>query len=224
MKLVLYSGGTEKENIELNKLALKLTGVKSPRLTLIPSSSYDSELDFNLFVKEFSALGVTKFLHFPVDVPFSKTLLNEVYKSDLIFLGGGNTFYFLKHLKRAGVLPFLKDFAASGKVLCGLSAGAIIMTPNIRMAEIPDFDRDENSESLTNLKALKLVNFEFFPHYKNSKRYEEELRAYSLGLNYPIYACSDGGGVIVEEGRLSFVGKTHQFFQGKKIKLHNALT
>ena len=98
MKIVLYSGGAEKENRFLNQRALELTGVDVPKVTFIPSSSYYAEEDFKYFVDEFSKLGVQRFMHFCVDTPFTKTLLNEVLRSDLIFLGGGNTFYFLKHL------------------------------------------------------------------------------------------------------------------------------
>ena len=53
MKLVLYSGGTEEENRYLNLRALELTGTEVPKLTLIPSSSYDAESDFKFFVEEF---------------------------------------------------------------------------------------------------------------------------------------------------------------------------
>lgn len=216
MKLVLYSGGHEEENLFLNRRALELTGVKSPKLALIPSNSYDAEDDFKFFVKEFSNLGVTKFMHFCVDIPFTKTLLNEVFKSDLIFLGGGNTFYFLKHLKKAGVFDQLKKFLDRGGVLCGLSAGAIVLTPHVHTASFPHFDRDENPWDMKNLSAMKLVNFEFFPHYKNSKRYDAELLHHSKKTNIPLYACADGSGIIIEDQQISFCGKSHQFYQGKK--------
>ena len=64
MKIVLYSGGGEKENQFLNKRALELTGADVPKLTFIPSSSYDAEEDFKFFVEEFSKLGVQRFIHF----------------------------------------------------------------------------------------------------------------------------------------------------------------
>ena len=107
MKLVLYSGGSEEDNHYLNERALELTGIDSPKLTFIPSSSYDAEVDFKFFVQEFAEFGIQRFMHFCVDIPFTQTVLNEVFQSDLIFLGGGNTFYFLKHLKKAGMLSLI---------------------------------------------------------------------------------------------------------------------
>lgn len=223
MKIVLYSGGCEEDNKFLNQRALELTGVKSPKLTLIPSSSYDAEDDFRFFVQEFSRLGVQKFMHFCVDIPYTKTVLNEALKSDLIFLGGGNTFYFLKHLKKAGMFAHFSKFLKRGGVLCGLSAGAIVLTPHVHTASFPHFDRDENPWDMKNLSAMRLVNFEFFPHYKNSKRYDAELLHHSKKSKIPLYACADGGGIIVENEQISFCGKSHQFFQGKKLTISNYL-
>ncbi len=223
MKIVLYSGGSEDDNRFLNQRALELTGVKSPKLTLIPSSSYDAEDDFRFFVQEFSKLGVQKFMHFCVDIPYTKTVLKEAMKSDLIFLGGGNTFYFLKHLKKAGMFSHFSKFLKRGGVLCGLSAGAIVLTPHVHTASFPHFDRDENPWDMKNLSAMRVVNFEFFPHYKNSKRYDAELIHHSRKTNIPLYACADGGGVIVENDQISFCGKSHQFYQGKKLTISNYL-
>lgn len=223
MKLVLYSGGSEEDNNYLNQRALDLTEVKSPKLALIPSSSYDAEDDFKFFVKEFSELGVQRFMLFCVDTPYTKTLLNELLKSDLIFLGGGNTFYFLKHLKKSGMFKHFKKFLKRGGVLCGLSAGAIVLTPHVHTATFPHFDRDENPWDMKNLSAMRLANFEFFPHYKNSSRYDAELLFHSKKSKIPLYACPDGGGIIVENNQISFCGKCHQFYQGKKLTLSSYL-
>lgn len=223
MKLVLYSGGSEEENHFLNSRAIELTKVKSPKLTLIPSSSFDAEDDFKFFVDEFSKFGVHRFMLFCVDIPYTKTLLNEMLQSDLIFLGGGNTFYFLKHLKKAGMFAHFEQFLNRGGVLCGLSAGAIVLTPHVHTATFPHFDRDENPWDMKNLSAMRLVSFEFFPHYKNSKRYDAELLHHSKKSKYPLYACPDGGGIIIEGEQISFSGKSHQFYQGKKLTLSNYL-
>ena len=223
MKIVLYSGGGEKENRFLNKRALELTGADVPKLTFIPSSSYDAEEDFKYFVEEFSKLGVQRFMHFCVDTPFTKTMLNEVLKSDLIFLGGGNTFYFLKHLKKHKMFDHFKKFLKRGGVLCGLSAGAIVLTPHVHTASFPHFDRDENPWDMKNLSAMRLVNFEFFPHYKNSQRYDDELKHHSKKSNLPLYACADGGGIIIEKEGLTFCGRAHAFYQGKKFTISSYL-
>lgn len=221
MKLVLYGGGVEEDNAEIDAMALRLTGKKKPRIAYIPSCSYESEIDFGNFVKHFNKFfGLTQFIHFPIDIPFDRVLLNEVLNSDLIHLSGGNTYYFLKHLKRSGMLSRLREYVLKGGVLTGLSAGGIVMTPTITTASFPSFDCDENDENLKNLNSMGLVKFEFFPHYSNSKRYDQELLSYSKKLERPIYASTDTSGIIVEEESIKFFGRNYCFFRGRKFPLN----
>lgn len=219
MKLVLYSGGGEEENALLNLKAIELTHKTNPKITFIPSSSYDAESDYEYFVDEFSKLGVERIMLFNVDVPFSDLMLKEVLSSDLIFLGGGNTFYFLNSLRKSGMLKELKAFVKKGGVLCGLSAGAIMMTEDISTAGMPSFDRDENPWQIKNLKSMKLVDFYFFPHFKNSKRYDVEFRKFTKKIKKPLYACIDGSGIVIENESMTFIGKVAMFYGGRKITI-----
>lgn len=216
MKLVFHGGGHPEDNHALNREALRMCTDRDPVVTYIPACSIDAEGDFLEFARGFQELGVGRFLYFPVDVPFDQTMLAQVLKSSIIHLSGGNTYYFLRSLRRARLLPLLRDYVKRGGVLTGLSAGGIIMTPDIRAAGYPKFDRDDNDEGLRDLKAMKLVNFEYFPHYRNSKRYEVELIKQSKRIKYPIYAVPDGNGIVVDGEQLAFFGKIFCFHQGKK--------
>lgn len=217
MKLVLYAGGHADQNETLDENLSYLLERRNPKFTYIPSSSYQSELEFRDLIKQYSIYGIKKFMLFPIDINFDETFLNEVLSSDVIFLGGGNTYYFLKCLRQKKLIPKLKKFVQDGGVLAGLSAGAILMTPNIATAGYPDFDRDDNDVNLKSLSALRLVNFEFFPHYKNSPRYYNEMIHQSMLTKHPIYACPDGSGIIVNEDMVSFIGKVKLFYQGECI-------
>ena len=219
MKLVFYSGGHEEENIALDLAAIELTGKKRPSVTYIPSWSYDGELDFQDFVHHHEQYGIRKFVYFPVDHPFDESLLKAAMKSDIIHLSGGNTYYFLKYLRRSGMMKQLKDFVKKGGVLTGLSAGGIMMTPDIKTAGYPSFDKDDNEENVRSFKALNLVKFEFFPHYRNSKRYDRELLEESRKTKNPVYALPDGSGVVVDGKTIRFIGRAWSFFQGKKIPI-----
>lgn len=217
MNLVLYSGGDEKENQQLDKAFIELLGKKNPVVAFIPSSSYLSEQEFKSFVRHYSKYKINRFIHFPIDVAFDKTIFTEVMRSDAIHLGGGNTFYFLNYLRKAKLLPQLKAFVEKGGILTGLSAGAIIMTENIEMAGYPEFDRDENLVNLKNLAALNLVDFLFFPHFRNSSRYDVVFKKYTRSSSKIIYACPDGAGIVVRDNELRFVGKCYAFSNGHKF-------
>ena len=219
MRLVLFSGGFDDKNVTMNKALVALVKSKSPRFTFIPSTFYGSEYDFREFVRRFRKYNISKFLHFSIDIPFDKILYEEALKSDVIFLSGGNTFYFLYQLKKHKMLNDLKTFVKRGGILAGLSAGAILMTPNINTAGFPDFDCDENTVKLKSWQGLNLVDFEFFPHYVNSKRYIEELAAYSLTCDKPLYAVPDGAGIVIDGDVIRFIGRPYCFVNGKKFRL-----
>jgi dipeptidase E len=220
MKLVFYSGGDDKDNKSLDKVFVELLDKKNPVVTFIPSSSYLSEQEFKGFVKHYSKYKISRFIHFPVDIPFDRILLQEVLRSDAIHMAGGNTFYFLNSLRKAKLLPELRKFAEKGGLLTGLSAGAIMMTENIEMAAYPEFDRDENSVGLKNLSSLGLVDFAFFPHFKNSARYDAAFKKYSKLKKKVIYACPDGSGIVVNDRELRFIGKTFAFSEGHKFSIN----
>ncbi|MCB9061124.1 MAG: Type 1 glutamine amidotransferase-like domain-containing protein [Halobacteriovoraceae bacterium] len=218
MKLVFYSGEDE-NNFELHSYLVGMTNSTSPLITFIPSCSHDCYEDYHDFVNSFLGFNLNRFLYFPIDNPIDPVLEHEVFNSNIIHLSGGNTFYFLYYLRKNGLLKKLKEFVNNGGILTGLSAGAILMTQSIGTAGFPDFDRDENEMNIRNLKALGFVDFDFFPHYKNSKRYDLALREYSRTSKRPLFACPDGNGIIVDDLRTIFLGQSVCFFDGKKLKV-----
>ena len=220
MKLVFYSGGDDKDNRQLDKSFVELIGKKNPVVTFIPSSSYLAEQEFKVFVKHYSKYKISRFIHFPVDVPFDRIMFQEVMRSDAIHMGGGNTFYFLNSLRKAKLLKDLRNFAQNGGVLTGLSAGAIMMTENIDLAGYPEFDRDENTVGLKNLSSLNLVDFSFFPHFKNSARYDVVFKKFSKLKQKIIYACPDGAGIVINDDEIRFVGKCYAFSDGHKFSIN----
>ncbi len=219
MKIGLYGGGDFCDNVEMDEHVFSLCKSENPSITFIPASSYESELDFLDLIMAYKKIGFKRFIHFPVDHEFDKTLKEEALSSDVIHLGGGNTFYFLKHLRSSGIFDELKSYVERGGILTGLSAGAIITTPNIMTASFPPWDRDDNDDNVRDFKSLNLIDFEFFPHYRKSKRYEDELKRHSILSRFPIYACPDGSGLIVTEDEIHVHGDCFVFEKGQKYKL-----
>jgi dipeptidase E len=95
-----------------------------------------------------------------------------------------------------------------------------MMTENIEMAAYPDFDRDENIVNIKNLSALNLVDFLFFPHFRNSSRYDAVFKAYTRKNSKIIYACPDGAGIVVRQNELRFIGKCYAFSAGHKFTIN----
>jgi dipeptidase E len=220
MNLIFYSGGSANENRALaREVTASLSDIADPVISFIPADSESAESDFLAFKRSFARSTIRRFRCLPVDVSLSVKQEKELLASDAIFLGGGNTFYFLDSLRKRKLLPKLRKFAKNGGLLMGLSAGSILMTPSIMTAAVPVFDSDDNEIGLRNLAALKLVPFEFSPHYYRSRAADRELKDYSKTLPHPIYACADGEGIVVKNGAIHFIGKVAVFRNGVKYQM-----
>jgi dipeptidase E len=229
--LVFYSGGQERRNAliheELIDLALGPRSDRSSRrplrMTYVPFCSEGSAPFFRRFQRRYGAFGATDFDCLPFDDPElrddRRAAERRILGSDVVYLAGGNTYYFLKHMRRSGLMPTLRRFADRGGVLAGLSAGALLLTPNIGLAGYPPFDRDENEVGLRNESALGLVGFEFFPHYRRSPKLRDALARYSRRSGRPLYACPDGSGLLVEGDRFTAHGEVWLFVNGQYCRI-----
>ncbi|MGZ3655687.1 MAG: Type 1 glutamine amidotransferase-like domain-containing protein [Bdellovibrionota bacterium] len=220
MKLVLYSGGFSKDNQALAmEVGDLLRHQRQPLVTFVPGNSEDADCDFRDFKRTMAPSNLKRFLCIPVDQPLSGEDEAALLASDAIFLGGGNTFYLLHHLRERKLLGKLRAYVRDGGLLMGLSAGSILMTPNVMTAEVPSLDSDENEVGLKDYSALDLVPFEFSPHYRPNRKGDAELLSHSKRSKRPIYACADGEGIVVRDGTIRFVGRVTVFHRGHKYNL-----
>lgn len=228
-RVVLYSGGQVRSNARLHEAVLDLArrgparGRRRVRMTYVPFTVEGARLFFHRFERRYRAFGGTHFGCVPVDLPelaragsARRRAAEDLLASDVVYLAGGNTFYFLHHLWRSGLRSVIREFAARGGVLVGMSAGAHLLSPHIELAGYPPFDRDENEVGLprNRFAAIGVVDFELFPHYRHSPRYRRALAAWSRRSGRLLYACRDGGGLVIEGDRVRTVGDVWTFDRG----------
>ena len=229
--IVLYSGGQERRNALIHEsllaLALRRPGKRAKeqiRMTYVAFTAEGAVAFYRRFERRYVAFGGT---HFHCICADDRALARPgaardeaariLRSSDVVYLSGGNTFHYLMHLRRSGLFRVLRAFADRGGVVAGLSAGALLVTPHIGLADYPPFDRDENDVGLPESRwgALDLVDFEFFPHFRRSRRYTDALLEYSKHSRFPVYACSDGSGIVVEGDRFTAHGDVWLFDRGQ---------
>jgi dipeptidase E len=146
-------------------------------------------------------------VYFELDRDYRPELLDELWECDAIHLSGGNTYYFLHWLRRRGMLEPLRQFAERGGILIGVSAGGILLTPEIGVSGLLG-DRPLAPEE--DLSALGLVDFGFAPHL-NTVRDKKALHDYARQSARPLYGCRDGDGILVDGRRLEFIGNIVEF-------------
>lgn len=212
MKLFLTSAGLPPETRDyfLKELPKKPEELK---VAFIPTAA-DPESD-KWFVK--SALDELAGLKFPVvqvDLKDPKEKVHqELENADIIYINGGNTFYLLDWVRKSGLDKYLPELLNKGKIYVGVSAGSILVGPDIALSGWdPSWDKNNYIQDTT---GLKLVDFAISPHYT-----EEQgliLEEHSKNVDYPVIALTNSQAVLVREGERQIVGSGEPVYFGKKL-------
>jgi len=84
--------------------------------------------------------------------------VKKLHGSNILVITGGNTFKLLDNLRKSGLDNAIKKLASKEEfVLAGFSAGALVLTPTIKVCNLP--------------------NFEVFPHYEETQ-HKSDLNKY----------------------------------------------
>jgi dipeptidase E len=160
-KILLTSNGFFTDLIKQQFLQLIDGDLSNLKATIITTASHKKQNNrFAMKAKE-DLLGYGfKKVDFN-DIEFDKPKLLEKY--NVIYINGGNPFYLLYHMKKSGADLILKDIAKQNTVIVGVSAGAIILGPNIEVVNY--FTPQINTVDMQDLTALGLTNKAIFPHY-----------------------------------------------------------
>ena len=137
--------------------------------------------------------------------------IDRIFKSDVIYLSGGNTYYFLNNLKKRYFITRLRRYVENGGYIIGLSAGAIMMSKDISAAQFCGKD----IVGLSNLSSLDLVDFDFMPHWNRHSKYLDDLKKYSNNTGNTVYTCNDGDGIIIINNELQFYGDINMIKEGQ---------
>jgi len=217
--ILLLSGADSSDNFEALKY-IKKTYPKFKKLCFIPAHEEGSEFEFRQIKRDFKTK--LKFSHTalcPLETLSSKEIKENIIKADVVFLGGGNTFEFYESLQKKRVLSALKKFLKEGKLVIGLSAGGIVLTPSLLMACYPSQDADEYNANLNDFKGFGLIPFEVCPHYKNSNQMNKDLITYSALHDLPVFGVRDGGYIALNEAGSFYSKGTSMFYRGEKLRM-----
>lgn len=109
----------------------------------------------------------------------------------------------------------LQRYAQVG-VIIGVSAGAIIMTPNISYSQLCG---DENEIGLTDLKGLALVNFHFVPHAIKGETIAQDLLFKSQQDSSKVVVASDRDWMVIDGSKFKVYGEPRLVRDGEIINI-----
>jgi len=210
-RLALYSDQEIPANAVVNRRLLTLIGAECPRIGYVSSAPDPARHYFSHKQAYYHALGCDLSVYVDSDVVAQTGLLAMLLDCDAIHLTGGNTYFFLRWLLESGLIQSLRSYATDGGILIGASAGSLLMTRSIAIAELSG---DTPDPSMTSLEALGLVDFHFWPHYRPGAENQPGESAFLSKVELA-YACPDGAGVIIDGPRVELIGEVKAFHYGQ---------
>ncbi|RKU24162.1 peptidase E [Candidatus Poribacteria bacterium] len=171
-KIVAIGGGEirEMETAAIDERIIELTGKTQPKALFIPTASGDPPGYIDTFETVYGEhFGCqTRTLKLIQNPPAFEEMSALVLDSDLVYVGGGNTYKMMKLWRRLGLDTVLVEAASRGTVLSGLSAGAICW---FRYGHSDSRSFSSNPEwDYIRVRGLGFINAVYCPHYHFEKR------------------------------------------------------
>ena len=208
-ELFLGGGGSEIDSSLLDAFFAKKVKQKGGRVLYIPEA-LRGDRDFAECLEWFRGV----FDKFGLKIKMLNSLVGLSQKGlseyDAIYIGGGNTYYLLSEMKKTGADAAISGFAASGGLIYGGSAGAIILGEDISTS--PDHNKD--SSDFSGLSLLK--GFAVWPHYTSSD--EPAIAKYLMMHKLKVLALPERSGAYIRDGNLLVLGFEDSFIFGHDKK------
>ena len=216
-KIISIGGGgfTHEADESLDQFVLNQLTKKNFKIGFLPTASKDNKKKIDLFYKRFenSSLELSHFSLCSKIEGFKGWLLSK----DIIYVGGGNTFYMLEIWEKNNLIEIFKEAYNKGIILSGVSAGAVCWFDWILS--------DSKGSGLKPLRVIKLISGSCTPHSSEDERinqFQENIKNNKLPEGI---AIDDGVAVLFIDGKATEVyssRKNHDAYyinKSKKISL-----
>ena len=199
--IIFYSDQVIPENERLDKRIFEISGKARPRLAYIPSASDATRKYYKDKCEYYKKYGIEDILYYDLNKGYDPSKTDELLACDAIHLSGGDPFQFLGSIRKKNFGPVLKKYWEDGGILLGISAGAIVLTPSINISHVFYQSRTDKHQ------AVGLVDFHFLPHWNLRVGRLEDVKKFSKENQATVYACKDGDGMVIKDGKVELVGE-----------------
>ena len=184
--------GRNPNHRKIEKYILELTGKEKPNVVFFPTASAENQDYIIKFYKCFTKMNCE-----PSHVTFfqrTPRLDSIINKADVIYVGGGNTKSMLAVWQEWKLDKLLLKAYNNGKILCGVSAGAICW-----------FEQGITDSWASNLNVMDCLGFlpgMACPHYQEEKdRRPDVHKMLKQGKCGPGWAIDGGAAIHFKNGK-----------------------
>jgi aminopeptidase N len=197
--------GRNPNHRKIEKYILELTGKENPNVVFFPTASAENQAYIIQFYKCFTKMSCE-----PSHVTFfqrTPRLDSIINKADVIYVGGGNTKSMLAVWQEWKLDKLLLKAYNNGKILCGVSAGAICW-----------FEQGITDSWASNLNVMDCLGFlpeMACPHYQEEKdRRPDVHKMLKQGKCGPGWAIDGGAAIHFNNGKYY---KSIQFYSDSYV-------
>lgn len=216
MKLLLTSAGIKNKSIYSALLDLLGKPVAKANALCIPTASYamrgggvnawrfisGQEPECPMCELGWKSLGVLELTALPsIEQAYWTTAVQE---SDVLLVNGGDPLYLCYWMRQSGVADLLPSLRET--VYVGLSAGSMVMAPNIG-EDFVNWRPPTGGD-----RTLGMVDFAIFPHLDHPKLPENTMadaEKWAARITVPGYAIDDQTALKVVDGAVEVVSEGH---------------
>lgn len=138
-----------------------------------------------------------------------KQLEEELSDADIIWVGGGNTFYLLDISRKIGFLDVISDLIRNKNIAYGgISAGTVILAKNIESAGWEPYG-DPNDVKISDFKSLGLIDFVPIVHYEKIE-HENIINKYKKSEE-KVFGIPNETMIIIDDDKLELIGNIDKY-------------
>lgn len=207
MKLLLTSTGLS--NAAIAKALVRLVGkpARKSKVAFVPTAANTEPGEKGWLIDDLYRIKERGFEVDVVDISAipNKMWLPRLERADVLFFGGGNTYYLFDWIKKSGLAKELPRLLKR-RVYAGISAGSIVTGPSLKVSSLRAYYPEDIGRDTP---ALNFVVFHTRPHLGSPdfpKVREKFLRPRFASWKEPVYVIDDNTAVVVDGQTTKLVG------------------
>lgn len=206
--IVLIGGGDiiKRGSAEVDRYVMSLAG-KRPTVAFIPAASNDNTDYVRSFTNYCKSIGGGEILPILLSKESSSSAKKKIQQAQIVYLGVGDPKNLLSAIKQKGISDELVNALESGKVIAGISAGALSVCKDCIVTK--------NKKTITT--GLSLTNICVDINYM--EKHDKQLNSISKKVGR-VYAIPEGAGIAIRDENVTMIGDSSKiaiFEKGTKI-------
>ena len=204
MKFVFISHGIPK--LAVKKLT-EMTGKTARDIRVLyittPANTYPPNSDWLVESKENILNEGFQITELDIEKERKERINKLISQHDVVWISGGNTFYFLYWAEKVGLKEMLKKFLEKGGIYAGESAGVMCQIKDLEPVKWVDYP--DKAPRLVK-QGMQLTDLVVIPHWENIKYLEvmNKIKRYYEDRSIKPYLLRNGEAIIVDGKQITF--------------------